>query len=266
MEIPEYLDGIPDILYKYRDITDKYNRKTLFEFEIFLSSTSKFNDPYEGSIPFEYDPDDLTEENIFLKLRRLAKEEHPDWNEQKIQQFCFDGQQKKLLFDDQHKEKINSENREKIERTFGIFSLTKHPKNYLMWSHYARSHTGFCIGFDKTGLFDTIKGSIDKIEYESEVPRLKLFEDLLSFQRKQLCTKSDVWSYEDEYRIIKSNASNNTITYPKDIIKHIFLGCKMEFKIKTEIIEFIKSNGIECEVYELSLDKEIFKLNGLRIY
>ena len=261
-----FLDGIPNILYKYRDYSNEFNKKTLFDFEFFLSSTKMFNDPYEGSIPFEYDPEELTEENIFLKLRSVAKENYPDWDEKRIHEFCFEGHQKRLLFDEEHKKEINRKNKEEIEKTFGILSLTGYPLNYLMWSHYAKSHTGFCIGFDKFGLFNTINGSLSKVNYANNVPRLKLFEDIGAFHVKQIATKSDVWEYEGEYRIVKSNAANMKITYPKELIKNIFLGVKMAQINKNKIIEFVKSNKIECEIYELSLDKEIFKLNDLRIY
>jgi len=262
----EFLEGIPNILYKYRDISNRFNKKTLFDFEFFLSSTKMFNDPYEGSIPFEYDPKELTEENIFLKLRRVAKQNHPDWDEQKIQEFCYEGHQKRLLFDEEHKKEINRKNKEEIEKTFGILSLTGFPLNYLMWSHYAKSHTGFCIGFDKFGLFETINGSLSAVNYACNVPRLKLFEDIGAFHVKQIATKSKVWEYEGEYRFVKPNAANANITYPKELIKNIFLGVKMTQKNKNEIIEFVKSNEIECEIYELTLDKEKFKLNDSRIY
>ena len=257
---------MPKILYKYRDYKNDFNRRTLFKFEIFLASTSMFNDPYEGSIPFAYDPTDLTPENIFLKMRQLAIKEHPDWKEAEIQKYCFEGQSKDLLNDDNHIEKFNEQNRKDIDNTFGIFSLTIHPLNYLMWSHYGNSHTGFCIGFDSTILYDTVGGGLGPVQYDTEVPKLKLFGDIYDFHLKQLATKSKVWEYEDEYRIVKSKAAKQRVIYPKEMIKQIFLGLKMSLAEKNKIIDFIKSNGIDCQIFDLSLDKSTFKLNHLRIY
>ena len=262
----EFLKGIPNILYKYRDYSNEFNKKTLFNFEIFLSSTKMFNDPYEGSIPFEYDPKELTEENIYLKLRSVAKQNYPDWDERKLQEFCYENHQKGLIFDEEHKNIINRKNKKYIENIFGILSLTGFPLNYLMWSHYAKSHTGFCIGFDKFGLYETIKGSLGAVNYANNVPRLKLFEDIGAYHVKQLSTKSKVWEYEGEYRIVKPNAANAVIKYPKELIRNIYLGCNMALEKKNNIIEFVTSNKIECEIYELSLNKEKFKLNYLRIY
>src|ERR1035437_8762048 len=154
---------MPLILYKYRDYSNEYNRRTLFKFELFLASTSMFNDPYEGAIPFVYDPQDLTPENIFLKMRELSIAEHPEWKESQIQEYCYEGQQKNLLQDETHIEKFNETNRADIDKTFGIISLTPKPLNYLMWSHYADSHRGFCIGFDSKILYDVTKGALGPV-------------------------------------------------------------------------------------------------------
>jgi hypothetical protein len=212
------LENIPNILYKYRDYANENNKRTLFNFELFLASTSMFNDPYEGSIPFIYEPNDLTPENIFLKLLELAKHDHPDWKDQRLYEYCFEGQQKDLLHDEVHIERENEKNKEAIDKSFGILSLTIHPLNYLMWSHYGNSHTGFCIGFDKYILDEIINGTISPVNYDSKIPKLRLFEEIQYFHIKQLATKSDIWSYEYEYRIVKSNASRETIKYPKEMI------------------------------------------------
>ncbi len=260
------MQEMPKTLFKYRDYTNEYNRKTLFDFEIYLASTATFNDPYEGDIPFRYEPKELTEENIFRKFRELAYEEHPDWSEEEIHEFCYNAQQKDLLNDEAHIEQRNKINKKDIENTFGILSLTPNPMNYLMWSHYANSHTGYCIGFDSKLLFDEIGGALVKVKYETELPKLKLFEDIREFQQKLLATKMKDWEYEDEYRLININPPSRIVTYSKEMIKEIFLGCNMPLENKNKIIEFVKSNAIDCQVFDLSLDKTVFKLSPLNIY
>ena len=262
----EKIDRIPNILYKYRDYTNEYNRRTLFELELYLASTSMFNDPYEGSIPFAYNIEDLTPENIFLKRKQLAILEHPDWKEAEIQRYCFENERKDLINDVDHIEKFNEQNSKDIDNNFGIFSLTIHPFNYLMWSHYGNSHNGFCLGFDKSILLEIVDGVMGPVQYDSVVPKLELFGDTIDFLKKQLATKSEDWRYENEYRIVKMNAARQIITYPKEMIKEIFLGVKLPLVEKIKIIDFVKTRNIECEVYELSLDKITFKLNHSRIY
>lgn len=257
---------IPSILYKYRDYQNEWNYRTLFDFEIYLPSASQFNDPYEGSIPFTYDPEDLTPANIFKKLRALAIETHPDWDEGQIQEHCYEAQKKDLVNDPHHADLMKKQHKEDIERRMGILSLTKKPLNYLMWSHYGNCHKGYCIGFDSSILKRTVKGSIYKVEYGKKIPKLKLFEDIRDFTIKQLATKFEDWAYEKEYRLIKIDAAKKNFKYPKEMIRKIYLGVKMCQTNKNHIIEFVKENEIECEIFELSLDEEDFQLNQLRIY
>ena len=126
--------------------------------------------------------------------------------------------------------------------------------------------TGFCIGFDSEILFETVGGGLGPVYYDTQVPKLKLFGDIYDFHKKQLATKSEVWSYEDEYRLVKSKAAKDIIIYPKEMIKQIFLGFKMPLTYRCKIIEFVKTRGIDCHIYELSLDRTTFKLNHLRIF
>jgi hypothetical protein len=255
----------PNILYKYRDFHNPYNKRLLINFEIYLPSTSMFNDPYEGSIPFEYNVEELTEENLYLKMRELTKYTYPHWNDQQIENHCYEAKQKDLLNDPNHIEQMRLTNMRKIDETFGIFSLTPKHLNYLMWSHYANCHRGFCIGFDTASLFDII-GSFSPVIYQKEIPKMNLFGNTEEFYMKQLSTKSEVWSYEEEYRMVKSDASKNTIKYDKSIIKKIVLGCKMKFEEKIEIIDFVKKENIPCTVSDLKLNLENFNLDESILY
>lgn len=256
----------PIILYKYRDFHNEYNKRLLFNFEIFLPSTTMFNDPYEGSIPFVYNPEQLTEENLYRKMREVAKYSHPNWTDQQIEEYCFEAKQKDLLNDPKHMEEMRKENIQKIDYKFGIFSLTPIYLNYLMWSHYGNSHRGFCIGFDSQALYDTIGGTMGPVVYQQKIPKMDLFGDTLEFYVKQLSTKSIIWEYEEEYRIVKDGGSKSTVKFDKNIIKHIVLGCKMKHEEKLEIIDFVRNEEIPCSISDLCLNLETFKLDESIIY
>ncbi|MCY1260853.1 hypothetical protein D9M68_105940 [compost metagenome] len=70
----------------------------------------------------------------------------------------------------------------------------------VMWSHYAKKHTGICLGFDVN------RTTVQQVSYQddrilaalSPTPAPdKLSEEL---QQQLLCTKSGGWRYEEEYR------------------------------------------------------------------
>jgi hypothetical protein len=257
--------SFPSVLFKYRDYENEYHRKMLFEQEIFLSSFSNFNDPYEGNIPFMYKKEELTNENIFLKMRELAISEFPNKSEAEIHEICFDAIQKDLLHDEKHLEREKDNIRKDLENDFGILSLTSKPTNYLMWSHYANSHKGFVIGFGTKELKEFLQSSLCTAIYSNELPRISLFGGVADFHKTLLATKSKVWEYEDEYRITKVHAANKPFIIPKSIIKEVYLGCKMDQEKKNRIIEYLKENIPHCNTFDLCLNMDEFKFNVLQV-
>lgn len=253
-------DKMPDILYKYKPWND-YTKKILTDGELYFPSIGKLNDPFEGSIPYVFDWEELTAENIFIWMYKLAKRSHLDWKEEDIYKYVCEEQKKGRLFDEKHIEEQNRETREEVERLFGIFSLTTKRNNFLMWSHYAYSHTGICIGFDVEKVFDIVQGTLGKVIYQKELPIKHLNDDTIEFINNLLFTKSKDWVYEDEYRIIKINAANSTFKIPLEAIVDITLGCKFPIEDKKEIIAIVKSKIPSCEIYEATLSKTKFELN-----
>ncbi|MDB4920732.1 MAG: hypothetical protein JWQ54_2715 [Mucilaginibacter sp.] len=44
----------PKLVYKYRDWSNDFHKKTLINMELFLASSSSFNDPIDCKIPIAY--------------------------------------------------------------------------------------------------------------------------------------------------------------------------------------------------------------------
>lgn len=84
---------IPDVLYKYRPWND-YTKKILTDGELYFPSIGKLNDPFEGSIPYIFDQSELTTENIFRWMYKLAKHDHPTWTEIEIYKYVCEEQKK----------------------------------------------------------------------------------------------------------------------------------------------------------------------------
>lgn len=69
------MNKIPKVLYKYRDWGLKFNKSILENFEIYFSSPSQFNDPFDSTIPVRYDL--LSKSEIIKKSYELLKDEDP---------------------------------------------------------------------------------------------------------------------------------------------------------------------------------------------
>ena len=91
---------------------------------------------------------------------------------------------------------------------------------------------------------------------------------------KTTCRKSDVWSYEKEWRIVTANfnkvmpqklkcPNGKYVLDLKENIKAFYLGAKISENFKEEIIQFGKKNSID--IYQMVLSPSTYELNAKKI-
>ncbi|MDF9801303.1 hypothetical protein OKW21_006612 [Catalinimonas alkaloidigena] len=257
----EFNEILPKVLYKYRDWSDKYQKRLLTDGEIYFASADQFNDPFDCSIPFKYNPDELTEENLFLKYISLGKIMHPNMDETELHNFAYQAHQRGLIHDPEHNKKVNEHFFKKFSNEWGILSLTSKSNNFLMWSHYASSHSGFCIGINSELLYDTVgSATFGPIMYDTNFPQFSLFDDNNENFIKQTFSKSDIWEYEDEYRVLKNGFSRKVVSLQSNVIEEIIFGYKMDQKLKFELLKLIEKQYPEARIYETQLHNSEFEL------
>jgi len=126
--------------------------------------------------------------------------------------------------------------------------LSPKPDSNLMWSHYAYSHTGFCIEFDPARI------EAQKVTYSDNIASINLIDFLkveelsdgvlIEKIRKALFNKLVEWEYEDEYRLfataslarIKKGQKFELVNYSSDFVKSVIFGYRMEDKAKKYIM------------------------------
>jgi Protein of unknown function (DUF2971) len=264
----EFFETMPKTLYKYRNWKNENHKKILTEFELFFPNPSRFNDPYDCGLPFRQDPNDLEVENIKRKLEEIAPKKFPQWakNKIKLEEECA----KQLILIMQNPSEyfqINYGYRaEDLNQMYGVFSLTPHPFNFLMWSHYSDSHSGFVVGFNTEKLVKKAFGQFKKVDYKDEIPVISILDDDKGLMNKLIYTKSKEWEYEDEYRITKILLPDTKLYFAPDMIQTVYLGNKMDFNHKLEIVEIVKENFSHAYVFEMDLHSEKFALISRRIF
>ena len=257
----EFLDNIPDILYKYRCWDDPYQKRILTDNEIYLASADQFNDPFDSTLPYRFIEDDLTPENIYIKLHELGREQWPNISEEELQQKCYERQMSGIFENGQYWKGDYEDHKKEMNTKFGILSLTSKNSNLLMWSHYSNSHRGFCIGFDKYILFKVIYGTLGPVIYSNEFPSVGLFDKNFQGLARILMTKSKDWEYEDEYRVTKIDSARQVFKFPNEAVKEIILGYKMEDDYKDEIGKLARQKFPNSTIYESQMNLEQFKLD-----
>jgi hypothetical protein len=167
-----------------------------------------------------------------------------------------------LEFEEQKYKSVNTEFWKRIEEKKLVFCLCSNedntfpysPDSILMWSHYAKSHTGFCIMFsdeilnapnqvannnDNSMIYrDDIPGNIET-SYGPEADR-ELFRIL---HQKHPC-----WEYEHEARLIFETSGPKYHSIPQNCIMGIFCGCNISDKHKRKLRKFATKMGIPIHV------------------
>ncbi len=263
-----------DILYKFRDWNDKYHKRILTESELFFSSADSFNDPFDGRLSLDYS--NYTEKDWYKGYKFQLQRDNPHTNNSKIEKMVQEWMGKKLYKNPhhfkRHKEFVYNRNKKK----FGIISLSGTNSEILLWSHYAASHTGFCVGFNKEKLNDYRISALNKfdflydcfkVEYSKEYPTLdaKKLDDDQNYVLKPLIIKSDKWVYEKEFRLILINGTNKAMTLGKDIFENIVLGAKISQTHRTEIIEIAQNNFPKINIFQANICEDRYDIELSRI-
>lgn len=228
-----------NMLYKYRDFSNPFHKKSL-EGEVYFASIKEFNDPFDGRFPFE----------ITQKIHKNMK-----FNES-IESLC-----KRIIRNDFLPSYLNSLPKmidfiyESIENDLLIHCLSENKDNILMWSHYANNHKGFVIGYDKEKFCEKLEAGFQNVKYTEQMDET-LLNNMPAYEFPFY--KHLPWHYEKEVRFIFEN--NNQISKPRkkrveNCIKEVILGVKMSEIDKKLIIEYCKKHLANVAVLQARLNK-----------
>lgn len=157
-----------------------------------------------------------------------------------------------------------------------VVCLSELYDSMLMWSHYAQNHTGYCIGydFDENDMFYKHLHPIVYTKDRYSVSKMDVSDGNNALIYKTTCRKSDVWSYEKEWRIVTANYNKvmpQKLEYPngkyvldlKNNIKTFYLGAKINESFRDEIIQYGGKNNIA--VFQMVLSSKTYDLAAERM-
>jgi len=190
-EIKNILDNVP-ALFKYIDF--KGGNELLKNSTLLIRNPSFFNDPYDcftGLISFENIPDSYITDLINKYYGYLNRNERREKIRNHIKYSKSD-----------LTELFKNDFIQKEKEYKGIACFTRDPENLLMWSQYADSHQGICIGFNLEKLYRNIKTlsykeiALLNVKYTEKLEANNYFIDGKKAVINWLRTKSNSWKYE----------------------------------------------------------------------
>ena len=175
-------------------------------------------------------------------------------------------------------ERVITEDIEKTKKTALVTCFSKRHDSILMWSHYAKSHEGVCIEYDRP----EDKAFVD-MHYSKKRPKLKLArlvsytsamsiigedydsrlnDELINETIKPFITKSSDWKYEDEVRcLITSNSKSDKLDINGDRYYYkmakptkIYIGCRAKGKELNDLVKLTKKRNIKFVFFKEDSD------------
>ena len=229
------------MLYQYRKI-DENLEQTIKHNKLKFSSPNDFNDPYDCNGTID-----------------CISSEKKNWaNFQGIPIQCVE---QCLKNDPQFIEKAVREKLNKI----GICCFSKCYDSILMWSHYAKYHTGICLSFDTSKNQDFFH-TIWHVKYSEMLPHFDFFANNPEDIKEIIRTKFEDWSYENEARIVKTEQNikdNNYLrvfTFKNEALSGIIFGTKTSEENKDEIKEWCAKSGKNVKFSQMQLKQGTYGL------
>jgi hypothetical protein len=147
-----------------------------------------------------------------------------------------------------------------IAKQYRVYCLSPHPDHTLMWSHYARSHTGVCLEFSvRNELFCAAL----PIEYRDIYPEFDLATDDEDENLLPLLTKSIDWKYEDEFRVLAAETpyefphvpmtKGGFLPLPKEALLSVIVGASMSEADREKLKVLVKAAGGRVGLKEAAL-------------
>ena len=230
---------------------DHLENKTLW-----LSSPEFFNDPLDCVYNFDY----------YGEARQLA--------EAVIKDLPVDDSMKQLLNSARFQESftdlvgryqstlLKTHSRLEHSQYVSCFSEVENIYSKRMWAHYDNAHKGVCAEyeFDSVNQICTV-GCIPVIYTDAynRTPQTETTHDEVAELLKLVYNKAMEWKYEKEWRVVQQSEDvKNGLTLPCPLPKKIYLGCKVEKKLKLDVLTFCA--GTEIEVFQMKLIPGSFNL------
>lgn len=255
--------GIPRFHYKYVafDVNDPVSidrlRQLIVDCVLRLSSPSEFNDPYDLSCYTDYTGTPL---QMRTRLDKMLKELRPD-----LDRKARDREISNMLLDQKAMFKRADESTRQHAQETGVGCFTTDPRNILMWSHYAKHHTGLVLQFETSRDLDVFTRPVT-VNYEKAYPIRRWVDNDLDAIGRMLTQKFDQWSYEKERRIVLPAEAGKALGYLPSALSGIILGCKSSDASREKVVEMINErSGRPPKLYKAVQHDQSYRLMIRRI-
>ncbi len=290
-------DHMPSKFYKYREFDEgQYSIKNFEDDTIWMTTPSRYNDPYDSAatITFGKKQIDNLKKTTIEMFKKNGNLELTEDDEKILYEFKdMKSFRRYLMMKDKRSseenidvdelndaienainkefDRLNEQLTESFQTSILSCSFSEVNHSILMWSHYAKYHTGFCIEYDfkQLGQNHHITRMMLPIIYTDKLfdftpytQDINKFNCLMSSYVTM--EKSTEWQYEREWRLaISWGPSAEPFAKPVPTPTAVYLGAKISAENEKLIIDIAKKKSIP--VYKMKMKSNEFKLISEKI-
>jgi hypothetical protein len=144
-----------------------------------------------------------------------------------------------------------------IRKDSGVICFSAVPNSIRMWSYYAKSHQGICLGFDTSlGAFSAAM----KVTYQNPDQPLELLGALRADPSEIgghiSLRKAAEWEFEQEYRIPIGliGERSRAMPYPAAALVEIRIGVRIAVEFKRKLMDIIRQLEHRPKIIEMGCD------------
>jgi len=238
-------------LYHYQSFNADYLREVIVDGVIHFSKPSDFNDPWDCRPWFDSeclgDPE-ILEQHVQWYIG-VSRKHRPDIPADQVHQTADAYRRDPSALASKVREFSQALARA-VDGRYRVYCLSPKSNSELMWAHYTAKHQGVCLEFAvRNEFFCTAL----PITYAESYPRFSM----IGFSGTEehiapLLTKSAVWSYEQEFRLISDEEGDprDTIvtvggkkTIPPGSLTAVIFGCLAPDSIKESIAQMVRASA-----------------------
>lgn len=159
--------------------------------------------------------------------------------------------------------------------TTKFVSLSRNKSNLLMWSHYADSHKGFCIGFTKNDNYFKHALSVRYRRFRSSLNGVDLnLTNTLNITKQIALEKAIDWAYEEEERLFIDDVKLDALklgtdvwgrdillnSFPRQSISAIYLGLRASTELELSITQAVMQHEHKIQIFKARRNPSEFGL------
>ena len=257
--------GRPTKFYRYRQIVGesaKYLERTLCHNEIYFPAPITFNDPFDCLATFSYEG---TDDELINDYMRIARKHGPLVSEAELR---LDAEQ--MLVDPSRNPRsatasnaIQDQYARTVRSEIGVLCISEVCDDILMWSHYADFHRGICLEFDGEAMF---MQHANRVTYAKHRPKIDAYRDSNDTKLdKALLTKSDHWSYEREWRLIRYQGGPGVVAFRPENLTGVIFGVQAVPENVKLVTDWVNQRATRAKLYQACVNRHAYALDIVEV-